>query len=155
MRKNDCKSNKRNDIIDLENNEFKDVTEGIFVSQEMLFMQEMEIFIKNVKSFLEVNEIKLSYLIKRTGISKDKIYNIFGNSSRSGELKHDEMVSVAAAFGRKIIDFTENYKNKNYSLNSNLEVSLYTGSPTEKEKETMELVINLAKRLDSISSLCD
>lgn len=105
----------------------------------------MSEFIGNIKTYMQNNHIKQSYIVLMTGWDKSMVSRMLSEDNR---LKEDEMETLASVFG-KSIDFFEDIVRYN-PVASNNDVKFLAGTIDSKDAHIANKLVEMLRYYDAI-----
>ncbi len=107
-------------------------------------------FIENVKTYLEVRNIRQTYVSLMTGWDKSRVSKLFSGAM---ELKQSEAEFLAKALGHEmsyfLADSTEQYKES--EVNGTL--AFYAGTLDDNDKKTADKLVEMFRFYDALVML--
>lgn len=107
-------------------------------------------YVENVNAYLSHMKIKQNYVSKKSGIDTKKLSRILtGKQDATG----NDMTAIAAALGKSAEFFwTECISIPDISSFMPERIAFYAGSPTDKQKNMAELLLNFMENVDEVLS---
>ncbi len=113
----------------------------------------MSTFVSNFNMFLTALQIKQNYISRKSGIEEHKLSRILTGKQPASE---SDLEALSKAAGRSVQYFlNQNFKLKTDYPPSSARIAFYAGSPTEKQTEVSNALLELMENVDIILSAKD
>ncbi|MTI67415.1 MAG: hypothetical protein FH753_12590 [Firmicutes bacterium] len=108
----------------------------------------MAAFIKNLNEYINHHKIKKSFIIKRTGIEKNKFSRLLNSKQ---DIRYEDMKVIAEALGKEISFFLQDeLELTSTDYKKTVSIGFYMGAPDEDKKELANLTFDFLEHIDAI-----
>lgn len=113
----------------------------------------MSLFVSNFNNYLTTMKIKQSYIVKKSGIDKEKLLSIL--SGRQTETFSDMELLSRTVDKHMQFFLTEKFELHNFSLPQTKRIAFYAGNPTKKQTIFANKILDMMENIDEILSAKD
>lgn len=111
----------------------------------------MSNYVKNLNKYINHYKIKKSFIIKKTGIEKNKFSRILNNIQ---DIYAEDMDVIAEALGKEVSYFTQNEINlTSTDYKDEISIAFYMGSEDTDKIELANQVFDFLEHIDAILSI--
>lgn len=111
---------------------------------------EMSKFIENVKNYLEVRNIRQTYVSLMTGWDRSKVSKVL---SETIELKESEAEFLAKALGHDMSYFFSGSVEQYRELEANGQLAFFAGTLAAEDKKTADKLVEMFRFYDALTML--
>ena len=105
-------------------------------------------FIQNLNEYINHYGIKQTFIVKRTGIEKNKLSRILNSIQ---DIAHEDMLSISNALGKEVgYFFQEKLELSTTDYKESTSIAFYMGTADESKKELANHVFNFLEHIDAI-----
>jgi transcriptional regulator with XRE-family HTH domain len=105
-------------------------------------------FIQNLNEYINHYGIKQSFIVKRTGIEKNKLSRVLNSIQ---DVTYEDMISISKALDKDLSYFVqEKLELATTDYKESTSIAFYMGTADESKKELANQVIDLLEHIDAI-----
>lgn len=105
-------------------------------------------FIQNLNEYITHYNIKNSFIVKLTGIEKNKFSRLLNSKQ---DILYEDMEAIAKALGKEISYFMqENLMLKSSGYEESTSIAFYMGAVDEEKKELANLIFDFLEHIDAV-----
>lgn len=108
----------------------------------------MSKFIKNLNDYIEHYNIKNSFIVKMTGIEKNKFSRLLNGKQ---DIQYEDMEKISVSLGKETTYFMqENLNLTKTQYEDSTSIAFYMGAVDEEKKELANQVFDFLENIDAI-----
>lgn len=108
----------------------------------------MSKFIKNLNDYIEHYNIKNSFIVKMTGIEKNKFSRLLNGKQ---DIQYEDMEKISVSLGKETTYFMqENLNLTKTQYEDSTDIGFYMGAVDEEKKELANQIFDLLDNIDAI-----
>lgn len=108
----------------------------------------MSKFIKNINDYIEYYNLKNSFIVKHTGIEKNKFSRLLNGKQ---DIQYEDMEKISNILGKEITYFMqENLNLTKTKYEDSTAIEFYMGDVDEAKKELANQIFDLLDNIDAI-----